>query len=76
MAGRPVRIEVVGPTSEAAVAVLCARRPELARDDAAPLGAPAASGEVTGGAAILDTLTTAAAHALDGADLMLTVGGQ
>lgn len=76
MAGRPVRIEVVGPTSEAAVAVLCARRDELERDHAAPLGAPAAGGEIAGGAAILDTLTAAAAHALDGVDLKLTVGPQ
>lgn len=74
MAERRVRIEVTGPTAEAAVALLCAREPALQRDLAAPLGSPAAGGELPSGEAVLDALTSAASASLDGVDLQLTVG--
>lgn len=76
MAERALRIEVAGPTSEAAVALLCAQQTELSRDHEAPLGTPAAAGGVEGGEALLAALTGAAAHALDGADLRITVDRQ
>ncbi|MBO9533748.1 MAG: hypothetical protein J7513_12330 [Solirubrobacteraceae bacterium] len=67
-----VRVEPTGPSAERAIAVACAASP-LGRDPEAPLGRPAATGDVEGGEAALAELVRVAALSLDETDLHLTV---
>lgn len=67
-----IRIEPSGLAAERAVAELCADG-VVTRDEAATLGAPAATGSCTDGAAAVDLLVRAATLALGETDLHITL---